>query len=239
MQRMLLQAIEDWYRGYTSNGPSKTGIRVHRDKHQVEHVLPRGWRTHWPVADAAAEAERDDTVHRLGNLTLLTGSLNASVSNGAWLGDSGKRAALERHDAFLMNRQIVKSSADGWDEVSIAQRTDELIDALLETWPVPAGHEGKTVDRVVRFSKATTSYANLVDAGLLAVGTVLVCMDGRWPDARGTILAGGQMLFEGKTYSSPAAAARVVRGGRSGNAWYFWRVDGGASLNDLREQLLQ
>jgi hypothetical protein len=47
------------------------------------------------------------------------------------------------------------------------------------------------------------------------------------------------MLFEGKTYSSPAAAARVVRGGRSGNAWYFWRVDGGASLNDLREQLLQ
>lgn len=239
MQRMLLQAVEDWYRGYTSSGPSKTGIRIHRDKHQVEHILPRSWRAHWPVMDAAAEAERDDVVHRLGNLTLLTGSLNASVSNGAWLGKDGKRAALERHDAFLMNRPIVTSSADGWDEASIARRTDELIDALLSTWPVPAGHEGKTVDRVVRFSKATTSYANLVDAGLLAVGTALVCMDGRWPDACGTVLAGGQMLYDGKTYSSPAAAARVVRGGRSGNAWYFWKVEGGPSLNDLREQLLQ
>src|SRR5690606_17380113 len=30
MQRMLLQAVEDWYRGYTSGGRSKTGIRVHR-----------------------------------------------------------------------------------------------------------------------------------------------------------------------------------------------------------------
>ncbi|WP_259064298.1 DUF1524 domain-containing protein [Microbacterium sp. AK031] len=212
---------------------------MHRDKHQVEHALPRSWRTHWPVTDAAAEAERDDSVHRIGNLTLLTGSLNASVSNGAWLGESGKRAALERHDAFLMNRQLVKDSADGWDEVAIVKRTDELIDALLDTWRVPDGHEGKTVDRVVRFSKATTSYANLIDSGLIDVGTALVCTDGRWSDARGTLLAGGRMSYGGKTYSSPAAAARVVRGGQSGNAWYFWRVESGPLLNDLREQLLK
>ncbi|HWU29902.1 MAG TPA: DUF262 domain-containing protein [Microbacterium sp.] len=239
MQRVFLQAVEDWHRGYTAEGQSKTGIRVHRDKQQVEHLLPRTWQTHWPVADAAAGAERDDNVHRLGNLTLLTGPLNASVSNAAWLGDGGKRAELRKHDVLLMNRVVIDGSADGWDEVRIAERTDAMITALQETWPVPEGHEGKTVDRSARFSKATTSYSDLISAGLIEVGAVLVCTEERWHDARGTLLAGGQMLYDGKTYSSPAAAANAVRGGRSGNAWYFWRVENGAWLKDLREELLR
>lgn len=239
MQRLFLQAVEDWYRGYTTRGLSKTGIRVHRDKQQVEHLLPRGWRTHWPVPDAAAQAERDDVVHRLGNLTLLTGSLNASVSNAAWLGEGGKRAALRKHDVFLMNRPVIDDSTQGWNEAKIAERTETMVTALLETWPVPAGHEGKTVDRSSRFSKATTSYADLISAGLVEIGSTLLCTDERWREARGILLAGGQMLYDGKTYSSPAAAARVIRGGRSGNAWYFWRVEGGAWLKDLREQLLR
>lgn len=237
LQRMLLQAAEDAMRGFTSSGPSKTGIRVHRDKHQVEHLLPRSWRSHWPVEDAAAEADRDDHVHRLGNLTLITGSLNSSVSNGAWLGDNGKRSALHRHDVFLMNRAIVDASEDVWDEERINQRTESLIQSFLATWPVPEGHEGKTVDRFSRLSKATASYADVIAAGLIDAGTVLVCTDKRWPDARGTILGGGRMLYNDKTYESPAAAARDVRGG-SGNAWHFWRVENGPMLHELRAEML-
>lgn len=239
MQRMLLQAIEDWYRGYASDRPSKTGVRAHRDKTQVEHLLPRSWRSHWPVADAAAAADRDDHVHRLGNLTLITGALNASVSNGAWLGESGKRDALRRHDVFLMNRAVLDASENGWDEQRIDERSDELIAALLATWAVPAGHEGKTIDRSTRLSKATASYSDVIAAGLLEVGATLRCTDRRWPDAHGTLLAGGRMLYEGKIYDSPAGAAREVRGGKSGNAWYFWRVDGGPVINQLRDELLR
>jgi len=237
MQRLLLQAAEDWYRGFASPGASKTGIRVFRDKQQVEHLLPRGWRTNWPVEGAADEADRDDHVHRLGNLTLLTGSLNASVSNSAWLGEKGKRAAVDRHDVFLMNRAVVARSVGGWDESLIDERTAELTKAFLETWSVPAGHEGKVIDRASRHSKATTGYPHLIAAGLLEVGATLVCTDGRWPDAKCEVLAGGQVLYLGKKYSSPAAAAREVRGG-SVNAWFFWRVENGPWLNTLREQLL-
>lgn len=239
MQRMILQAVEDSYRGYTSGKPSKAGIRVHRDRHQVEHLLPRSWRAHWPVSDASAEAHRDEHVHRLGNLTLITGSLNAAVSNGAWLGTGGKRAELHRHDVFLMNRAVFDASEAGWDERLIDDRTETLISALVATWSVPDGHEGKTVDRTSRLSKATASYADVIAAGLIEVGASLVSTDRHWPNARGTLLAGGRMLYEGKTYDSPAAAARVVRGGRSGNAWYFWRVEGGLLLNDLRTEMLQ
>lgn len=238
MQRMLLQAAEDWYRGYTDVKPSKAGARVHRGKQQVEHILPRGWRTNWPVEGIAAEADRDAHVHRLGNLTLLTASLNASVSNSAWLGDKGKRAELRRHDVLLINRTILDRAVEGWDEHAIDERTSELTRALLETWPVPAGHLGKVVDRASRVSRATVTYAQLVDAGLLEVGTTLVCTDERWPDARCEVLAGGQVEYEGKRYTDPAGAARVVRQGQSGNAWYFWRAHDGVTLNTLRERFL-
>ncbi|MGX5696725.1 GmrSD restriction endonuclease domain-containing protein [Agromyces soli] len=237
MQRAVLQAVEDWYRGYAGASPSKTGVRVHRDKQQVEHILPRSWKTNWPVADHAAQADRDDHVNRLGNLTLLTGSLNASVSNGPWLGENGKRAALHRHDVFLMNRSVLDRSGDGWDEVRIDERTAELTTAILETWPVPSGHRGEVVDRRSRLTKATASYADLVSAGLLPVGTVLVCTDQRWPDARCEVLPAGQVLYEGEVFGTPAAAARRIRGG-SGNAWWFWRVADGPLLNTLRDRLL-
>lgn len=238
MQRLLLQAIEDWYRGFASSAPSKTGVRVFREKQQIEHILPRGWRQNWPLNDPIAEAERDDHVHRLGNLTLLMGSLNASVSNSPWLGENGKRAALNKHDVFLMNREIVERSADGWDEELIDARTAEMTTALLETWPVPAGHEGKVIDRGSRLSKSTLTYADLITANLLEVGAELVCANDKWPDARCEVLPGGQVRMGEKTYISPAAAARVVRGGRGGNAWYFWRVAGGPLLNTLRDRLL-
>jgi hypothetical protein len=235
VQRMLLQAIEDWYRGYTSGAASKTGIRVSRDKQQIEHILPRGWRAHWSVEGTAQEADRDEHVHRLGNLTLLTGALNSAVSNSEWLGAKGKRAALSRHDVLLINREITRDEVE-WNEARIDQRTAELTQALLATWPVPEGHQGKVVDKG-RFSKATTSYADLIAAGLLTVGTLLECADPRWPEARCEVLAGGRVLYEGEALSSPSAAGKKVRGGAV-NAWYFWRVEGGPLLNTLRERLL-
>lgn len=237
MQRVFLQAAEDWYRGYATPGHSKTGIRVHRDKQQVEHILPRSWKANWPVEDLAAQADRDDHVNRLGNLTLITASLNASVSNGAWLGDKGKRAALNKHDTFLMNRRVYDTSAEGWNEDLIDERTAELTRAILDTWPVPAGHEGKVIDRKSRLTKTTVTYADLISAGLLDVGTILACTDQRWPDARCEVLPAGQVLYQGQAYSTPAAAARRIRGG-SGNAWWFWRVEGGPLLNTLRDRLL-
>lgn len=238
MQRLVLQAIEDWYRGFGGVGTSKTGVRVHREKQQVEHILPRSWKTHWPVEGVAAAAEREEHVHRLGNLTLVTGSLNSSVSNGPWLGSGGKRAALYKHDVFLMNRRLVESSESGWNESLITSRTDEMIEAILGIWKVPEGHLGEVKDRSSRVSKAQVAYADLVSSGLLPVGTTLVCTDPRWAEARCEVLAGGRVSYLGEVYSTPAAAARKVRGG-SGNAWWFWKVEDGPILNELREAFLE
>ena len=94
-----------------------------RTSHCGEHLLPQKWQRNWHVEDVQAQLDRAEHVHRLGNLTLLTESLNLSVSNGPWLGENGKWAKLEKYDVLLMNREIRRISKDGWDEQRIDDRT--------------------------------------------------------------------------------------------------------------------
>lgn len=54
---------------------------------EIEHVMPRGWRTHWDAAPPLTTDEavvRDKYINTIGNLTLVTKSLNAALSNRPW-----------------------------------------------------------------------------------------------------------------------------------------------------------
>lgn len=52
---------------------------------EVEHVMPQSWLANWPVPDEPEFVQRRNLhINLLGNLTLVTGALNASMSNGAW-----------------------------------------------------------------------------------------------------------------------------------------------------------
>jgi hypothetical protein len=56
-------------------------------KLQIEHVMPQKWRINWSdglLDDPVASAQRDRVIHTIGNLTLVSGSLNASLSNRPW-----------------------------------------------------------------------------------------------------------------------------------------------------------
>lgn len=210
-------------------------MRVPRLGFPIEHLLPQKWASHWPVEDLAAEVERDAHVHRLGNLTLITSSLNSAVSNGPWSGDKGKRAQLEKHDVLLMNRRIRDVSADGWTEELIDDRTEVMLDALLATWPVPTGHAGTVTGRVSAPS-SDASLKDLVAAGLLTPGTVLRPRAGAWGTVDCTVLANGDLEVDGKSFSSPSGAGRHVRKG-STNGWVFWELPDGRRLKDLRALL--
>jgi hypothetical protein len=233
--RMLLEAVEDAQRGFAAGGPSRTGMRVARLGFPIEHLLPQRWSTHWPVEDLAAEVDRDAHVHRLGNLTLITASLNSSISNGPWMGENGKRRQLEKHDVLLMNRQLREMSQDGWDETLIDLRTRQMVDALLVTWPVPDGHVG-TVTARVRTEGTDIYLKDLVAAGLLSPGTTLQARSGAWGPVHCTVMINGDLELEGKTYSSPSGAAQQIRKG-STNGWVFWELPDGRRLRDLREDL--
>jgi Protein of unknown function DUF262/Protein of unknown function (DUF1524)/Restriction Enzyme Adenine Methylase Associated len=230
--RMVLEAVEDHARSFTMAGPSPTGARVPRGVLHIEHLLPQKWQDHWPAAGPEQELSRQEHVHLLGNLTLLTGSLNAKVSNGPWLGTGGKLAHLERHDVILMNRRIARDGAEGWDETRIDQRTDELIDAILQSWPVPAGHTGKIRD-VAPKDVDYIELRHLVQAGAVALGTQLRAPGGKHADVTGTVLVGGRIGIDGREFDSPSGAAKHVLG-RNQNGWTYWRVPDGRRLEDVR-----
>jgi hypothetical protein len=233
--RMLLEAVEDALRGYAGPGSSRTGMRVPRVGFPIEHLLPQKWASHWPVEDLASEIERDAHVHRLGNLTLITRGLNSAVSNGPWAGEKGKWAQLEQHDVLLMNRRIREMSKEGWDERLIDARTEQMVDALLETWPVPSGHVGEVTGRPTA-QGSEAGLKDLLAAGLLEPGTTLRPRSESWGTVECTVLANGELKVDGKTFSSPSGAASYVRKGAT-NGWGFWQLPDGRRLKDLRVEL--
>ena len=103
----------------------------------IEHVMPRKWRDHWPKpvdperSPEEAVAHRDNVIHTLGNLTLLTGRLNISVSNGPW---SQKRPELDK--SVLRLNQDLKDH-EQWDEDAILARGQRLYETALKVWPGP------------------------------------------------------------------------------------------------------
>lgn len=222
--RMYLEAIEDHLRSRHSY-PA-----MPRQHHPIEHVMPQRWQTHWPVDGLEAEITRSEHVHRLGNLTLLTKSLNSSVSNGPWTGPKGKRGAISKHDVFLLNRDL--RDAETWDEQAVVERTGLMIDALLQTWPVPEGHVGKIEDQSAR-NQTWIEIKHLVGAGLLASGTRLLTRSGEAATAR--ITESALIEVDGKIFSTPSAAAVHVRG-RSTNGWRYWVLEDGRQLYDVRAQ---
>lgn len=236
--RMFLEAAEDHLRGYTSGRPSRAGTRVARVGYPIEHLLPQSWRANWPVDDPAHEAERENHVHRLGNLTLLTTSLNSSVSNSAWLGDSGKYAKLHDHDVFLLNRRVRGAGSQGWDEELIDRRTAELVDALVATWPVPEGHVVAFTNAAPAAESASASVGDLLRDGLLQPGQILHARSGIWADKTSTVLDDGQLLVEDQKFTSPSAAGHYIRKANT-NGWSFWRLADGRRLKDLRTEYLK
>ncbi len=221
--RMLLEAVEDHLRAAYKYPP------VPRRGYPIEHVLPQKWETHWPVEGLEAQLDRGAHVHRLGNLTLLTEGLNSAVSNSAW---STKRAKVAKHDVFLMNRHFHDPNTQVWDEAMIDARSQTMIEALLATWRVPAGHTGQVL-HTAPFDQAWVELKHLVATGLLTPGTRLLPRPGAWAPLEAIVMPGGTLQLDGKTFQTPSGAGNHLRGGAT-NGWAFWRLEDGRKLADIR-----
>jgi hypothetical protein len=237
--RMVLEAIEDEFRGWRTSRDGLGGERVPRGKYAIEHIMPRKWQQHWSLPPGSRDVDRDQVVHTLGNLTLLTGKLNSKVSNGPWSGEGGKRESLQQHDVLLLNRKLVTANVHDWSEAAISSRCDVMIDAILAIWPVPAGH--RSAFRVeARPSHRQVDLADLIAEGLLTPGTTL------WPRQRkhahraATLLIDGQIDIDGVLFASPSEAAKtIVR--RPVNGWWFFLIDRDSkrSLKAVRREYLE
>ena len=218
--RMVLEAIEDFRRGWRNGKEALGGERVARAKLAIEHVMPRKWHSHWPL-QGGSEVDRDHIIHTLGNLTLLTGKLNSKASNSPWVGNGSKREALREHDVLFLNRAF--KDQDHWNEETIGQRTRQLIDIVLQIWPVPPNHRsGFSGDRPR--PRKNVDLADLIIGEVLGAGMTLTPRRKKFSDRVATLLSDGRVDVDGEPFSTPSDAASKIAGKRV-NGWAFFLTD--------------
>jgi hypothetical protein len=126
--RFVLEAIEDHKHGDKTELKCPVGLTI-------EHVMPQHWGPNWPLGEDLTgdlTQHRDDLVHTLGNLSLVTGKLNPALSNDPWV---KKRKILKKHSVLLLNDELLDS--DSWDEAAIVKRGEEMAQTICEIWPGP------------------------------------------------------------------------------------------------------
>jgi len=98
----------------------------------IEHIMPQGLTDDWRhMLGENWYQVHDNYLNTLGNLTLVTGDWNSSLSNANF---SIKKQKLMTH-GLLINNQYFASPIQSWNESAIQHRTQFLADQLLEIYP--------------------------------------------------------------------------------------------------------
>lgn len=218
--RYLFEAIERAKRtSLTENIEIRSALTI-------EHIMPQGWQTAWPIrgfGSADDEAQNDEyqrasagravLVNTLGNLTLLTQALNSSVSNGPY---SVKMPAVRAHSSLALNREL--ADRDSWDEDAILERGNALFAIAKRIWTGPT----KSQFPVGKSQDVTVAGLSL-HQGLPNEGTV--CRFEYGGRNFQAIVRGGALRVEGDggLYYSFSAASKGVTG-TSRNGWMDWQI---------------
>lgn len=104
----------------------------------VEHVLPQKWTDEWPFPNGQTHDAKTDEpdardrralVNSLGNLTLLTRSLNSSSGNS---GFTKKKEKFAEHTGLFLNKWFMNK--DQWTETEISERGERLAKMAAKIW---------------------------------------------------------------------------------------------------------
>jgi len=191
----------------------------------IEHIMPQSWRASWPIAgfehldetdlDAeslARDMERDWAINKIGNLTLLTGALNSTVSNGAY---SVKMPAVRSHSSLALNREL--NGYDEWNEDTITTRGAALFQTARQIWQAPDRKEG--------ISPGSSAWLDIASqrVGLPPEGTA--CRFVYFGKSHVGRVDTGSLVIDGidGRFNSFSAASRAVTE-TSRNGWNDWHI---------------
>lgn len=121
--------------------------------YQLEHIMPQKWETNWSNVDYVDEqgnilqknddnkSRRYEKVYSLGNMTLLNGRLNASISNNNFQkkmeGDGKKKGVIKYSSLSVTKDDLVESIYNKgiqWNEQVIHERENYLGNEVVELW---------------------------------------------------------------------------------------------------------
>lgn len=98
----------------------------------IEHIMPQTMTEEWKahIGSNWSEVHRE-SLHTIGNLTIVTQEWNSSLSNSPF---NIKRDKLVKH-ALLLNSQYFSAESDRWNAHSIQSRSEYLTEHVITIWP--------------------------------------------------------------------------------------------------------
>jgi hypothetical protein len=131
--KVVLYLLESAIRDTSKHSTSLAGL----NHYSLEHLLPKKWRNHWDeVPDTDAQA-REAALRKVGNLSLLSASLNISIRDANWAvkkAGSRDKHGLVRYAAGL-ETLAPDLALDEWNEGTIRDRGARLAKQALLVWP--------------------------------------------------------------------------------------------------------
>lgn len=107
--------------------------------YSLEHLMPKKWKNNWPqCATEKLAEERDSILLTLGNLAIITQSLNASIRDADW---ETKKKGKKDHPGLITCASGIVTLKDAlnlnkWDEGDINDRADTLCDNAISLWKI-------------------------------------------------------------------------------------------------------
>jgi len=109
------------------------------NKYSLEHLMPKKWRNNWDkLSSKESEINRDRKLLTLGNLTIITQSLNSSIRDSKWedklKGKNKKGGLIEYSGGLKTISQFLEYSE--WDEKTIEERALFLYEKAKQIWKI-------------------------------------------------------------------------------------------------------
>lgn len=247
--RMILEALEDDLRS------AKTEDEHVSRNLTIEHLLPQAWtEAAWPLpGDGETIAEklrRNELLHSLGNLTLVTNKLNPELSNGPW---GHKRPRIEEHGVLRLHGGFKHSTV--WGEAQIVDRGRVLTERALALWPRPnplpadllsiasdalaSRRGGRSLPIPTTNGGEGVGLRELIQEEILEPGEQMEDpVPSRGVTYEATLNEDGTItLSTGDQFATPSGASKHLHG-RETNGWQRWRVPrlGGRRLSEIRSE---
>jgi uncharacterized protein with ParB-like and HNH nuclease domain len=131
----LLYMLESSVRDYDRHGSSLLSMK----KYSLEHLMPKKWENNWDMPSTQIGIdERNNKLLTLGNLTIITQSLNANINDADWhtkLTGRGSHKGLKAYSAGIETlAEYLELPA--WNEATIEQRANDLYEMAKNAWHV-------------------------------------------------------------------------------------------------------
>jgi len=131
----VLYLIESKIRDQRKHGTQLLGM----SRYSLEHLMPKKWVNNWPsLSSPEAIENRNRKLKTIGNLAIITQSLNSSIRDSDWKTKKEGREYKYGLNHYSSGIETLSPylAEDDWNEEKIEERADFLYEKAREIWSI-------------------------------------------------------------------------------------------------------